>query len=302
MRHAFLIIAHNNWWQLKNLIRLLDYPHHDIYLHIDQKSTDFKVDDFIGIAVCSQVYIFQKYKVFWGGYSQVETELFLLEQASKAGYDYYHVVSGVDLPLRSNEEFNAFFEKNAGKEFIDYDDDKLQNDPEIRRRTRLYHLLQNYRRRYKSDAINGFFTFLERISLVGQVVLGVNRVKHLDWNIKYGSNWVSITHNLTLRILAEKEKIKSVFSNTNCADELFIQTVAFNTGFQSCIYRPIGRQKGNMRYVDWKRGKNGNPYTFTVTDYAELKSADALFARKFSQSVDKEIIEKLSFELTHTNR
>ncbi len=37
VNHAFLIIAHNNWWQLKNLIQLLDYPSHDIYIHIDKK-------------------------------------------------------------------------------------------------------------------------------------------------------------------------------------------------------------------------------------------------------------------------
>ena len=41
MKHAFLIIAHSNWWQLKKLIECLDSGTHDIYVHIDKKSKDF---------------------------------------------------------------------------------------------------------------------------------------------------------------------------------------------------------------------------------------------------------------------
>ena len=32
MRHAFLVIAHNNWWQLKKLIQQLDDESNDIYV------------------------------------------------------------------------------------------------------------------------------------------------------------------------------------------------------------------------------------------------------------------------------
>jgi hypothetical protein len=221
-----------------------------------------------------------------------------MEQAREFGYDYYHIISGADLPLKSNREFDAFFEQNQGKEFIDYDEEKLANDPEIRRRTRLYHYLQNYRRRYRHKILNGIFTFLERVSLCIQIVLRVNRVKNLDWHIKYGSNWVSITDNLVRTILNENDKIKKVFSNTNCSDELFVQTVAFNQGFQDCIYKPQSKNKlSNMRYIDWKRGVNGNPYTFTIDDYETLRGADALFARKFSETTDKEIIKKISLEV-----
>ena len=55
MRHAFLVIAHNNWWQLKKLIQQLDDESNDIYVHIDKKSKDFHIDDFIGITTYSVV-------------------------------------------------------------------------------------------------------------------------------------------------------------------------------------------------------------------------------------------------------
>lgn len=301
MRHAFLIIAHNNWWQLKQLIQLLDAENHDIYIHIDKKSISFSEKGFLNLTFKSNVYFFQEYEVFWGGFSQVQVELFLFEKAYQQKYDYYHLISGADLPLKSNRKIDAFFEKNQGKEFIQYDNEKLQNDPEISRRTRYYHYLQNYRRRYSKKWKNEIFTFCERVSLAMQIVLHVNRVKDLDWIVKYGSQWVSITNDLVAELLRQKEKITRVFSCTNCADELFVQTVAYNCGFKDRIYCPEDGMTENVRFIDWTRGKNGNPYTFTKQDYQSLHKNKNLFARKFSESVDKKIIQRICSELQDGN-
>lgn len=70
-----------------------------------------------------------------------------------------------------------------------------------------------------------------------------------------------------LRLFSQiEEKITSVFSYTNCADELFIQTIAFNCGFKDHIFQPVGKQAANLRCIDWSRGKNGNPYTYRLKD------------------------------------
>lgn len=295
MKHAFLIIAHHNWWQLKELIKLLDAENHDIYIHIDKKSGNFPKEELEKACRYSRVFVFQEYKVYWGGFVQVQTELFLFEKAYDEHYDYYHMLSGDDLPLKSNKEIDQFFEENQGKQFIAYDDNALRNNPEISRRTKYYHFLQNYRRRYQRQWINGLFTFLERVSLVMQIMCGVNRVKNLDWEIKYGSNWVSISDDLVQVIIEQKEKIESIFKYTNCADELFIQTIAANFGFEDQVYHGTEGQNANVRYIDWKRGSNGNPYTFKVNDYELLigEQNTNMFARKFSESNDIQIICKI---------
>lgn len=291
MRHAFLIIAHNNWQQLKKLVQLLDAENHDIYIHIDKKSIDFKADKFLEIINKSRIFIYQEYEVFWGGFSQVQVELFLFEKAYALQYDYYHLISGADLPLKNNKDIDTFFERNKGKEFILFDEDKLKNDPEISRRAKYYHFLQNYRRRFSQKWKNDFFTFLERVSLVFQILFRVNRVKDLDWEIKYGSNWVSITNDLVTEILKQREKITKVFSCTNCADELFVQTVAYNCEFKDKLYISEDGMAENARFIDWARGQNGNPYTFHKSDKNILLENKNLFARKFSETIDSEIIE-----------
>lgn len=291
MKHAFLIIAHNNWWQLKKLIECLDSDTHDIYVHIDKKSKDFDKDYFRNSATKSSLKFYREFEVYWGGFSQVQVEMLLLKQAYENGYDYYHIISGADLPLKNNEEIDSFFEKNKGKEFILYDEDALKGNPEISRRAKYYHFLRNYRRRFAEKWKNNFFTFCERVSLVLQIIFGVNRVKNLDWQIKYGSNWVSITDELVQVILDNKDRVTSLFSYTNCADELFIQTIAYNCGFKDHIFHPIDNQMANLRCIDWSRGKNGNPYTFRKEDEELLREDSNLFARKFSETIDTDIIQ-----------
>ena len=290
-KHAFLIIAHNNWGQLKKLIECLDSQTHDIFVHVDKKSKDFDESYFIDSVTKSSLKFYREFTVYWGGFSQVQVEMFLLEQAHIEGYDYYHIISGADLPLKNNKEIDLLFEENKGKEFILYDNNILEDNPEISRRTKYYHFLQNYRRRFSQQWKNDFFTFLERVSLVFQILFRVNRVKDLDWEIKYGSNWVSITNDLVTEILKQREKITKVFSCTNCADELFVQTVAYNCGFKDKLYISENGMAENARFIDWARGKNGNPYTFHKSDENILLENKNLFARKFSETIDSEIIE-----------
>ena len=42
--------------------------------------------------------------------------------------------------------------------------------------------------------------------------------------------------------------------------------------------------------IDWKRG---NPYVWRNQDYEELMNAPHLFARKFDENVDREVIDRI---------
>lgn len=45
-----------------------------------------------------------------------------------------------------------------------------------------------------------------------------------------------------------------------------------------------------LRFIDWYRG---DPYTFTSDDYSQLVASDQLFARKFDENVDLNIVKML---------
>ena len=116
--HAYLIMAHKNLEQIKKLLKLLDYSQNDIYIHIDTKADDsIKFFDYTSCCTKSKVIQSSLFKSAWGSYSLVECELFLLRQATKnRKYDYYHLISGMDLPLKNQLEIHQFFKKNNGKQ------------------------------------------------------------------------------------------------------------------------------------------------------------------------------------------
>ena len=293
-KHAYLVMAHNNWKQLAMLLSILDDERNDIYLHIDKKSKNVPIDKITKIVKKSQIHIYSKYKIYWGHFSQVECEMFLFEKACKQKYFRYHLLSGADLPIKSQDFIHEFFETNAEYEFVHYDkDERMKNDHEIGRRTRLYHFLQKYRRKYKLSILNELFTFFERILLLLQIVFRVNRLKNSNIEIKYGSNWISITDELVHYILENRKIVYKIFKYTNCADELFIQTLVYNSKFKEKLYdkKFDDAITANMRLIDWNRGKNGNPYVWRIEDKKTIEESECLFARKFDINIDHKIVQ-----------
>ena len=68
--------------------------------------------------------------------------------------------------------------------------------------------------------------------------------------------------------------------------------MALNSLFAERLYDPNGDGRGdNLRYIDWKRGA---PYVFHAQDFDELMASPQLFARKFDEQVDAEIIRRIA--------
>lgn len=128
-KHAYLIIAHTQFELLDVLLELLDYAENDIYLHIDKKVENIDIDRLHGLVRRAKLTILNtRIDVEWGTYSQIECELQLLEEATKKKHSYYHLMSGVDLPLKSQKEIHNFFKRNMGTEYIHFDASQIDPD------------------------------------------------------------------------------------------------------------------------------------------------------------------------------
>lgn len=303
MKHAFMIIAHDNWKQLSYLLSQIDDYKNDIYIHIDKKVKNAPIEEIKSFVKKSKIEIFQEYKVYWGSYELVLTELFLLKKATKINYDYYHLLSGMDMLIKPMRDFYMFFEENNGKEFVNYDtNQRLEEDKEIMRRVKLYHFFVNNRKKYKLKFLNCFFTLVSRTILGVEELLRINRLKNEKFKIKYGSQWFSITDSCARYLLNSEIKISQLFKRTKCADELFVQTIIYNSIFEKNLYNREYNDslESNMRLIDLKkRGKNGSPYTWQKKDFDEIKESRCLIARKFNCNSDFEIVKLVS---DYTNR
>ncbi|MDR1743987.1 MAG: beta-1,6-N-acetylglucosaminyltransferase [Dysgonamonadaceae bacterium] len=282
MKHAYLIIAHNEFEVLRKLIGALDDSRNDIFVHFDLKLKECPSLE----ARNAGLFILEnRVDVRWGDISVVEAEYALFKEAFQRGkkYAYYHLLSGVDLPLKSQGEIHDFFAKHAGKEFIGFS--QYDYTEEVDRKVRRIHLFpRNFR--FTDSFIDTAKKLIRALFLRIQFLLRIKINKNTRF--KKGTQWISVTDSFVMYMLAEKREVLNTYRDTFCSDEIFVQTLCWNSIFRDRIYCLDDEAKGCMRKIGWK---DGRIYDWEDGDYDELMQSGMLFARKFNgknmQLVDK---------------
>ena len=283
-KHAYLIMAQNQPELLACLLKALDHEDNDIYLHLDRKMPPVDTSVLESQVVKGRLRILpERLDVKWGDYSQIQCELTLLAAAAQAPHAYYHIMSGVDFPLKPQCQIHAFFREHAGTEFVQFH--ATQVDKNVKNRAAKSHFFIKRK---------GTKTVAERLlgKLLTLLQLPVDRTRGMGVTLQKGANWCSITHDLAKYVLSREDFIRKTFRHSLCGDEMFLQTLVYNSEFRS---RVVGdNYRDNYRnicyHIDWNRGK---PYEFTEEDYDELMASDMLFARKFNWDKDSRIVSRL---------
>jgi hypothetical protein len=279
-KQAYLIEAHKCDEMLLTLLRMLDVPWNDIFIHMDSKNTDYQPETVECRMKYAKVFHAKRHSVVWGGVSQVKAELVLLKTAVAHGpYQHYHLISGVDLPIQTQEDIRAFFEANPDVEFVHFDPHPFSpfNDERVYYR----HFFQNIdlRRHPVLGAING-------ILLSGQKLLKIKR--NQDVHFTKGSNWFSCTDGFARYLLTKEEWVLQVLDKTFCSDEFFVQTLIAQSPYQDKIYQGPGDT--SARAIDWDRG---NPWVWKYADLEQLKASPCMFARKFDIEKEPELVHEI---------
>lgn len=275
-KHAYLIMAHHNFEQLQQLLDLLDDARNDIYLHIDKKAGSFSPQQVHTNR--AGLILTERLNIQWAGHSQIQCELLLLKAAAEKHYDYYHLLSGLDLPLKTQDDIHAFFEENHGKEFIGLDKQAIESRNYLDR-TQYYYWFQNIYGRDRGRKTLPIRT-LEDWLVALQEKMGFRRKELVP--LYKGANWFSITDTMVQYVLKQEAVIRKQFFFSRCADEVFLQSIAMASPYRECI---TGE---SLRETDWERG---SPYTFRAEDVPQLLNCGRLFARKLDRNVDPEAIE-----------
>lgn len=278
MKHAYLILAHNEWELLKILVSCIDDARNDIFVHIDAKAKDLPAlhTEHAGLKVLKD-----RVDVRWGDLSVVKGEYALFREAVKNGpYAYYHLLSGADLPLKSQDYIHSFFDANQGREFIGYTLTEIT--PEVVRKAQRWHL---FPKDFRDAGL--VKKVLRAVFLRIQEMLGIKRNKDVDF--KKGSQWVSVTDGMARCFLEHREWVEAVFRNTFCSDEMVFHTLCWQSPYRANIFDTGSDGHGCMRAIGWR---NGTLVDWCDSDYEGLVASEALFARKFN-SGDMEFIRKI---------
>lgn len=272
-------MAHGEWELLRTLVGCIDDERNDIYVHIDAKVNALPE---LSAKKAGLHVLEDRVDVRWGDLSVVDAEYALFETALANGpYAYYHLLSGQDLPLKSQDYIHGFFDANQGREFIGYTLTSIT--PEIVRKAQRWHL---FPRRFKGRNIAvkalraGFLRFQE--------ALGILRNRNVDF--KKGSQWVSVTDAMAHLFMDNKDWTRKVFTHSFCSDEMVFQTLCWHSSLRGNIWCTDDDGRGCMRAIGWR---DGCLYDWTAEDFSILAASEALFARKFN-SRDMGFVRKIA--------
>lgn len=281
MKHAYLILCHADLHLLKILIGLLDDERNDLFIHIDRKA------DFTGSGLsttCAGLYILeQRLDARWGDYSLVDVEMMLFEKAYNTdNYVYFHVLSGSDLPIKSQNYIHKECDMNPNIEYIGFSGSS--SDKEAQWRASHYFL---FSKKFRTGNI--VIRLLRRLFLLIQYPFDkIHNNKKLIF--KKGPQWCSVTSNFVGYLLQNKSTIKKLFSHTYCPDELFIQTLCWNSSFRLKVKSLEHEFEGCRRYIKWV---DGELQDMTQASLLLALQSNHWFARKFSSNnpIIRQLIE-----------
>lgn len=269
MKHAYLILCHADLSLLPILISLLDDKRNDIFIHIDKKANysgaDLKTHN-AGLYILKE-----RIDARWGDYSLVQAEFLLFETAhSNGAYAYYHLLSGADLPLKNQNHIHEWCDRHPNIEYIGFSG--ADTDGEAKWRTEHYF---PFSRHFRSNSI--LIKSIRRTAILFQDLLPLKF--RTDMIVKKGPQWCSVTHDFVSYLLQNKKKIESLFLHTYCPDELFIQTICWNSPFRDRLYDTTSEFKGCMRYIQWI---DGALQYMTQATASDALLSDRWFARKYN--------------------
>lgn len=283
MKHAYLILAHNEPELLSLLVERLDDVRNDIYIHFDRKLSilpDIKT-------LHAELYILKdRVDVRWADVSMIEAEYKLFHAVVDSGrqYSHHHLISGVDLPLKNQDYIHSFFAQHQGKEFIG-----LHQLPMNSRADRALHYWHPFTRSFRGNgSIFEIKRILRFLVVQIQVLLGIRRNTTIPFH--KGGQWVSVTRKLIDYLLEQEDSALTIFSRTFGADEYFVPTLIWGTPFMDHLFDATDESRGAMRYIGWR--DDGQLIDFTPQDLPALQQTEYLFARKFN-SRDKAFLQEI---------
>ncbi|MCQ2069703.1 MAG: hypothetical protein MJZ68_01045 [archaeon] len=250
----------------------MDDHRSDIYVHLDRRwttidTTELKCEK-------SRLFLVPRIEVNWGSESLVLCELNLIRYSFRNGpYQYYHMLSGADLPIKSQDYINDFFDANQGLEFIDRWDD-------VYRRTKRNDYYYD-----KDDVVkNEYYKEYVDKCLFDQLSSEQRIIRNDSFGARHsGSNWFSLTEDAVSCLLQHEPEIVRNFCGGYCSDECFIMSTLVKYGFSNRI-------AGSVRHIEFNVL---HPVVLTEKDIPRLYSSSCIFARKFDSDVDYRAIDHL---------
>lgn len=282
MKQAILITAYKDFFRLIDLIDSFD-DRFDIYIHIDKRIYVSETCMRMMRAFPCVKKVGCVYSINWGSRKHVDAILWLCRQALENSPDaqYFHLISGADMLIKSSNDFCDFFSANSGRNFIEY-----------------------FPLPSKTWSGGGFNRLvwmhpLERLNILNQREMAIyerylrfqhmlSRPRPLPSHAVYGGScWWSLTREAVMYICGNynKDGWYSRLENTFAPDEMYVQTLLATSYLKPTMVN------NNLRYILWEHQNGHCPAILDEGDAYQIVKSDKMFARKIDSCISKKLIE-----------
>ena len=275
MRLAYIISAYKLPAQLERLIRRLAGPGTSFRVHVDRKTPRRVYREMVSRVDDLDVTFLPRHISHWGGFGHVRTSLDGLDHliSSEEPFDYAVLLTGQDYPLRSDEEIATTLAAGNGRSFMNHW--PLPHPPWGPRggleRFEDWHIV-TYRRAHLALPLR-------------------RKLPHGLEPFGGGAYWCfsrTLVH-FVHEFVRSRPDVVRFFEHVLIPDELFFQTIVMNSELRNSVMNE------HLRYIDWSR--EPAPVVLRPEDLDAMLASGALFARKFDETVDREVLDLLDAEI-----
>lgn len=296
MKLACIVLAHRGPRQVARMLSCLRHSDVRMYLHVDRRVDLHPFEQALGGFGLEEVTLLPRHATPWGGIGAVDAQLGGLERALEDGCDYFVLLSGQDFPIHP----------------VDRIVERLAAAPEL---SHVRHFpLPDERWAYGGRMRTEFYTF----ELFGRMETHIpaGEPKELSWKgtllnhllgfrsallperrfppyvEPYGGwSWWNLSREAAeyvIDFVARHPDYRAFHRHTLSADEIFVHSILMGTGF------PGAERVANedLRFLEW-RPDGKHPRILVSDDLPDIMASEALFARKFDDGVDEEVIRRL---------
>lgn len=276
---AFLITAYKDKEQLVRLINKLNNMG-KVFVHLDKKSKKLSVDELKSLELTNTIFT-SDYEIFWGNFNHVKAILKLIEMASNdEDIDYIHLISGQDYPVKTKEEFEAYF-SSCESIFMSCSDETMYGQ-EVRARYSYWYPVTN------GNPQSLWYKATNKSLLMLQKVFGYKNDSIREFDKVYkGMIWASMPITAAKYVLEywnSHKNFRNRMRHIRLSEEFLFQTVLMNSIFKDNIV------KDSLRYNDWEHAIGGSPAVIDEKKYNEIVASEKFFARKFESGRSDKLV------------
>lgn len=296
MSLAFLILAHKHPRQVARLFAAIHRPDDIIVLHFDRRASPALHQ--LGRELArrhTNVVLLRPRTILWGGWEMAAVQIEAMAAALRAGATWHHFlnITGQDFPIKPLGELDAYLARAPAANYVSWFD-PLQKPLWSNARARLTRFYVEWPWLERLLRVPGFGRRLRRM-------LGwENQLPHLpgvrrrwpEFHYYGGANHV-IVSRAGAEYLAhhpDARRITRWLKHSAHANEIVFQTVLLNSPLAPTIVND------HLRHIDFPP-HTPHPRTLRLADFDRLVRSPKFLARKFDESVDSAVLDRLAEHL-----